>query len=501
MKKGLLFFILIISLLATACQPYKLELQEEIDKGGKDISKEAEEGKDNKIAEKNIKWLIQSSFLDSKPSVKGVNNYLKSLKKDYEVSFVMDESKENMEMYKNGDKYYNYLKKRLEENNIDIINFGVKNTSTYEYLGLLSRGEDLSDFREDNLPVNKILANEFVKKLDSKYAIDKSTLINEQCFGLGNFNFKGPIGFFWDEKIVSKEKAPDLKTSPWENMDMLMEYKESVGKAPVLLSHDYSYFIEGYKVYIDLIVANPETGIVEYVFDTGAYKKLAEGIVKLRRSLLLVDINEFQMDNIPRVESCFLTDTEIIDKINNNIYKVKFQSREGYFVKYSYPYQIRNYMNLENGIYKDSKHIEESLDFLNLMYNDKEIINIFHKENPSLNINRYCNEWLVDENAYIMEDYNEMEYFLDTYKKDYLEGFNFDDSVDEMQDTIGDTLKEIIRKDSEKGANYSQDYESYRFMTEDYLNAIENLRIVLEESGGDEVKEYFQREVNKFMGR
>ena len=135
------------------------------------------------------------------------------------------------------------------------------------------------------------------------------------------------------------------------------------------------------------------------------------------------------------------------------------------------------------------------------IYNDGEIVNIFYRENPSLNINRYCNEWLVDENAYVLKEHNEMKHYLDNYNKDYLEGFNFDDSVDEMQNTIGNTLKAIIVKDSEKGAGYSQDYESYRFMTEDYLNAIENLRIVLEESGGCDVKEYFQREVNKFIGR
>lgn len=501
MRKNIFFITLIISLLVTACHPFDPEIEQKVEEDYQILSGIVEEDQDDEAVQKNIKWVIQSNFLQSKPSLKGVNKYLKSLGKDYGVSFVMDESKDSIQNFKNGDNYYNYLKKELDENNIDIISFGVKTKSNFEYLNLLTLGEDLSNYKEDTLPINRIIANNLVEELDPKYAIDKSTLVDGKCFGLGNFSFKGPIGFIWDERIVNKEELLNLNPNPWDNMDLLMEYKEKLGQAPVLLSHDYSYFIEGYKVYGDLIVANPQTGMVNYAFDTSEYKKIAEGIVKLRKSSLLMDSYDFQGDNIPLVESCFLTDAEIIDKINNNLYKVKYQGREGYFVKYSYPYQIRNYMNLENGIYKDSKYIEESLDFLNLMYNDGEIVNIFYRENPSLNINRYCNEWLIDENAYVLKEHNEMKHYLDNYNKDYLEGFNFDDSVDEMQDTIGDTLKEIIVKDSEKGAGYSQDYESYRFMTENYLNAIENLRIVLEESGGDNVKEYFQREVNKFMGR
>lgn len=501
MRKNIWFIILIMSLLVTACHSFDPEIEKKVEEDYEIISGMVEEDQDDEVVEKNIKWVIQSNFLQAKPSLKGVNKHLKSLGKDYGVSFVMDESKDNIQSFKSGDNYYDYLTEELERNNIDIISFGVKNKSNFEYLTLLNLGKDLSNYKEDVLAINRIIANNLVKELDPKYAIDKSTLVDGKSFGFGNFSFKGPIGFIWDERIVNEEESLNLNSNPWENMDLLMEYKEKLGQAPVVLSHDYSYFIEGYNVYGDLIVADPQTGMVNYVFDTGEYKKLAEGIVKLRKSSLLMNSYDFQGDNIPLVESCFLIDTEITDKINDSIYKVKYQGREGYFVKYSYPYQIRNYMNLENGIYKDSKHIEESLDFLNLMYNDKEMVNIFYKDNPSLNIYRYCNEWLVDEEAYVLKEHNEMEHYLDNYNKDYLEGFNFDDSVDEMQNTIGDTLKAIIVKDSEKGANYSQDYESYRFMAEDYLNAIENLRIVLEESGGNDVKEYFQREVNKFIER
>lgn len=502
MKKKLLILILIISFLTTACHKFETEIEQKVGEDIKNFALKMEESfNDDEAFEKNLKWAIQVKSFDSVPSLKGINNYLKSIGKDYGVSFVIYETGDKGDL-KIGDNYYNYLEKELLKDDIDIINFGVKNRSFFEYPSLLTGGDDVSDYREDRLPINRLIEKDFIFEVDSKYAIDDSTLIDGRCYGFGNFAFKGPIGFIWYDNIVDEEKALELDPNPWDNMDLLVKYRETFGLSPIILAHDYSYFIEEYKVYLDFLVANPENGAVNYVFDTPEYEKMAESVANLRKNSLLMDPEEFQqlqIDYSPSVESCFLMDTEIIDKLNDNLYKVKFRGKQGYFVKYSYPYQIRNYMNLENGISQNSKYKKEALDFLNLMYNDEKIINIFYEDNREFNVNRYCNEWLIEDKSKILYDYGEMEDYLNYYNKDSLKGFNFDDTVNEMQYTIPITLKHIIKKDAEGKIVYLKDYESYGFMNEGYKEATQNLRNILQESGVDDAKDYFQKEINKFI--
>lgn len=499
MRKKLIFLIIAICFLTTACHRFSSEIDERIEMDKVNLALEMEKLYGESTADKTLKWVIQTSPSDSVPSLKGVNQYLKSIGKDYEVTLV---TFRNQDKIKIGDNYYDYLEKELTKGDIDIINFGVKHVPLYEYPIFVSEGLDPEDYREDRLSVIRLIDNGYVVEIDSKYAVDKATLIDGKCFGFGNFIFKGPIGFIWYDEIVNEEEAVKLSPNPWENMDLLMEYKEKLGIKPVFLLNDFTKFTEGLKLYLDLLVVDHTTGAVNYVFDTPEYKKLAEGILQLRQNELLVEPNELQGTNInyaPAVESGFLMNMEILDKINENVYRVRYQSREGYFVKYTYPYQIRNYMNLENGISKNSKYIDEALDFLNLMYNDENLISIFYEENRGLNLNKYCNEWLIEDISKILNEYGEMDSYLNYYKNDLLEGFDFDDSADEIQSSIPNALNIIFKDVSENVVSYSDDYDSYRFMSENYKSACENIRRLLEESGGKEAKEFFQNQVNKFI--
>lgn len=499
MRKKIIFLVIAICFLCTACHRFGPEIEDKIESDKVNLALKMENLNDEFTAEKTLKWVIQSTSADFIPSLRGVNQYLKSIGRDYEVNFV---TFKNQNRIKIGDNYYDYLEEVLTKGDIDIINFGAKNKTVYEYPIFVSEGLDAEDYIEDRLPITRLVENGFVHEIDSKYAIDNSTLIDDKCFGFGNFIFKGPIGFIWYDKIVDKEEAVNLSPNPWENMDLLMEYKEKLGTKPVFLLADYTAFIEGFKVYLDLFVADHATGAVNYVFDTHEYKKIVEGISQLRNNELLVEPHELQelgVDYTPAVESCLLMDTEILDKINENVYRVNHRNGKGYFVKYTYPYQIRNYMNLENGISKNSKQIDEALDFLNLMYNDENLINIFYEENRNLNLNRYCNEWLIKDVSKILNQYGEMDNYLDYYENDLLEGFDFDDSSDEIQSSISNALNIIFKNDSENVISYSDDYNSYRFMSENYKSACENIKRLLEESGGKESKEFFQNEINKFI--
>ena len=413
----------------------------------------------------------------------------------------MDNSEDSIKV---GDNYYKFLEKRISQGDADIINFGVKNKTVVEYMNLLLQGANISNYKEDELAVTRLIENDYLLEIDPKYAIDKSTLIDGHCFGFGNFSFKGPIGFVWFDEIVNEEEAVNLSPDPWENMNLLIEYSKEIRVPPVFLIHDHSYFIEGYKVYLDLLVADSCSGEVQYVFDTQEYRKLAEGIVTLKSNELIVDplnLGEMQEDYMPVVVSSFLMDTEIKKQLSSNLYRVKLDGREGYFVSYNYPYQIRNYMHLENGINKNTKYKEEALDFLNLMYTDEKMINIFKNDNGSQNIRRYCNEWLIHEETNILNSYGEMENYLNRYKDDKLEGFNFNDIVAEMQSSISNTLKGLVKMDNERGIIYFEGYNSYRFMKEDYKECSDKLRKLLEDSGAHKARNYFQLEVDRFVNR
>ncbi|NMB07683.1 MAG: hypothetical protein GX981_04795 [Tissierellia bacterium] len=496
MKRTILIILSLTIFLLTGCHRFGVEIEEKIERDRKEVVAKIEGGSVEEAGKKILKWGIQSE--DVNLSLKGVNNYLNSLGKDYNIVFVPYKSNSRIKIGKN---YYEFLEKEIANGQLDIINFGVKNKAIIEYMNLLSQGDDMLGYREDELAISQLIENNYIMEIDPSYSIDKSTLIDGKCFGFGNYSFKGPIGFVWFSDIVKDKEAKELKPNPWDNMELLIKYKENFNSSPIMLMHDYSSFIEGYSIYLDLLVADPKSGQVQYVFDTQEYKKLAKGIKTLRENKLLVDpFNLQKMDQSinPSVVSAFLLDTEVIEKIDPNIYKVKYEEKEGFFVTYSYPYQIRNYMQLENGISKNSKYQEEALDFLNLMYTDSNIVNIFQKDNTGKDIKRYCNEWLLPDQVKIMEEYEELEAYLNRYKIDKLEGFHFNDIVDEIQSTINITLGNIVKKDKET-IIFIDEFNSYQFMDENYEKNIERLRQLLKNSGVDISKKYFQEKINKFL--
>lgn len=62
-----------------------------------------------------------------------------------------------------------------------------------------------------------------------------------------------------------------------------------------------------------------------------------------------------------------------------------------------------------------------------------------------------------------------------------------------------DSYLDYYKNDSENGIVYSDDYDSYGFMSENYKSACENIRKFLEEIGAEEVRRFFQNEITKFM--
>lgn len=69
--------------------------------------------------------------------------------------------------------------------------------------------------------------------------------------------------------IVTDREAKELKANPWDNMDLLIRYKENFNTPLIILMHDYSFFIEGYSIYLDLLVADPSSGQVQVVEEYG----------------------------------------------------------------------------------------------------------------------------------------------------------------------------------------------------------------------------------------
>ena len=112
-------------------------------------------------------------------------------------------------------------------------------------------------------------------------------------------------------------------------------------------------------------------GKVDYFFNTEEYEKMAENISELRKEGLL--IGPFDDKDNSEIISIKESQLEIQWNDKKKQYYGEYNGETGIYVPFSIPYSVKNPMEIENGIFANTKYYEESLDFLKLLYTDKKM--------------------------------------------------------------------------------------------------------------------------------
>ena len=176
-------------------------------------------------------------------------------------------------------------------------------------------------------------------------------------------------------------------------------------------------------------MVNPVNGKVDYFFNTEEYEKMAENISELRKEGLL--IGPFDDKDNSEIISIKESQLEIQWNDKKKQYYGEYNGKTGIYVPFSIPYSVKNPMEIENGIFANTKYYEESLDFLKLLYTDKKMAKAMAAEEKNGEettligqLWRYFGDDLLVRDEVIKGtniDYNER--FKNEYPKDITNGF------------------------------------------------------------------------------
>ncbi|MDO4800375.1 MAG: hypothetical protein Q4A52_07680 [Bacillota bacterium] len=318
--------------------------------------------------------------------VDGVNQYLAERGKSYRVRLEFDDStkKDGVGI---GEQYWNFLKNRLAKGDVDIVHFGFKSVEFNHFLDQSRAG--IVDFSSDFVATDRLIREGMVRELDVAEAIDRSTLYDGKCYGLGNFTIGGPVGFFWTEQIAGENIVGEAPVVPWERVERLQKFQDTYNRG--MFQNQFS--IASSRLFhsgLGDVVAVRADGEVVWIPDTDEYRRIQDGLESIRaRGWEVSDGGDS-----PAVIFGMLSNAEEVEPMENGWYRAQFGEKLCYFSPYSIAVDSRNYLSLESGIATSSRHAEEALDFLRLLYTDPECVRVFESDNAFRGARRYYNEWL-----------------------------------------------------------------------------------------------------------
>lgn len=445
-------------------------------------------GKEKGVKDENkVKWLIPHKYITEESlhpvKEKAINTRLKkdNVKYTIEICTYPDNST------------WEEVKKIAEKEQADIVNlWSVMNVESF---------------------VDEAIKEEYCAEIESNYPNCELLKYEGKLYGYGNIEISTPVGVSYSKRFVDTMKIPvnDMNAEVYKNENVM---KQFTGKYP------YSLECLGWPQYLstklivgELFYVDTETGECGYIFDNPETVAHMEECVELiskeyRRS---PNVNTLGKAEEPDI---FLGTSGNSYEKYGEICRDSITRREEVFFPIYYPYRQNNYMQIENVIRKDSKHLKDSQDFLEKLYVDEKYCNLiaFGKEKPKFTISEnpaeniqnlpdniaLCNENIIDDDSAWTKERKEEAYqeYKEEYKNSKIEGFFFGPS-EEQQKKMDEIHKIIYLTENEP----SKEYYSLLDKDEKWKENWASIKKQVDEKGGQEIIKELQRQVNEYMGK
>lgn len=445
-------------------------------------------GKEKEVKDENkVKWLIPHKYITEESlhpvKEKAINTRLKkdNVKYTIEICTYPDNST------------WEEVNKIAEKEQADIV--------------LLQSAVNETSF------IDEAIKEEYCAEIESNYPNCELLKYEGKLYGYGNIEISTPVGVSYSKRFVDTMKIPvnDMNAEVYKNENVM---KQFTGKYP------YSLECLGWPQYLstklivgELFYVDTETGECGYIFDNPETVAHMEECVELiskgyRRS---PNVNTFGKAEEPDI---FLGSSGNGYEKYGEICRDSITGREEVFFPIYYPYRQNNYMQIENVIRKNSKHLKDSQDFLEKLYADEKYCNLiaFGKEKPEFTIGddpaenvqnlpdniALCNENIIDDNSAWTKERKEEAYqeYKEQYKNSKIEGFFFE--LSEEQQKQFDEVQKIIYSEP---ANLTIEYGKLVNKGEDWKEIWTSIKKQIDEKGGREIIKELQRQVNEYMGK